>query len=166
MERRRSLPAALERRVIRAGPMLVDRGHFLGREPGRHDDLEHLDVVAVRNLAVTNRGRLMHAGTGIEPDDTLSLVLELDPAPEDVYELERRTVQMRRARERRAGHRADDMSHRRAAGGRFNSEVAILEKRTQTALEPRVARMANGKTLRGHHSFPVNAASERRALPS
>src|SRR5207249_9819042 len=122
MERRRSLPAALERRVIRAGPMLVDRGHFLGREPGWHDDLEHLDVIAVRNLAVTNRGRLMHAGTRIEPDDTLSLVLELDPAFEHVHELDCRAVQMRRTRECRPGHRADDTSHRGAARRPFHPE--------------------------------------------
>jgi hypothetical protein len=135
--------------------MLVDRRHFLGREAGRHDDFEHLDVVAVRKLAVADRRRLIDAGTGFEPDHTLSLVFELDPAVEHVHELERRAVEMGWPRGRRAGHRADDMRHGGASGGPFDAEVAILEKRTQAALEPRVTRMADRKTFRGHHSFSI-----------
>jgi hypothetical protein len=73
---------------------------------------------------------------------------------------------MRRTRQRGAGHRADDVRHGGAARGCFNAEIAVLEKRTQTALEPRVACVADGKTLRGHHSFPSNAVAERRVPPS
>jgi len=53
----------------------------------------------VAQLAVADAGRLVHAGAGPQAHDALAFVLALDPALEDVDELELGLVQVRLARD-------------------------------------------------------------------
>jgi hypothetical protein len=129
-------------------------GHFFGSEPSRHDDLEHLDVVAVCDLAVPDRRRLIDTGTRVEADRALALVFEFDPALQNMNELKSGLVPVRRAGKFRTGRRADDVRDCGAAGGGLDPEIPVLEKRAQSALEARAARMADGKALGRHRVFP------------
>jgi hypothetical protein len=69
----------------------------MGGEVAGHYDLEHFDVVAMADLAMANARRLMHAGTGIQADTALAFIFELDPALEDVHQLEAGCMRMRLA---------------------------------------------------------------------
>ena len=93
-----------------------------------HDAFKHLDILAVPDLAVTNARRLVHARTGLEPDNALSLVLEPDPSLENVDELERDSVNVWLAREFGSGSGSDDMSYDATLGGFLDAEIAILKE--------------------------------------
>src|ERR1700693_576193 len=55
------------------------RRDLLGRKIRRHDDLEHLQVVAVRQLAMPDRRRLVDARPRLEPHRAMTFIVEFDP---------------------------------------------------------------------------------------
>ena len=86
-------------------------------------------------LTVADAGRLVHAGACLQAHDTLAFVLELDPALEDVDQLEFGVVPVRLAGKLSAGRCADDMGIDAALGGGLDAEVAAFEEGAQAAFE-------------------------------
>ena len=72
----------------------------------------------------------------------MALVLELDPALQNVDELEARAMQMRLARELGTGRRADDVRSDAPLGGALDAEVPVLVVGAQPAIEERLAIIA------------------------
>lgn len=75
--------------------LAIDRCHLFGRKTGGENDLKHFDVIAVAELAVPNVWWLMHARARFKSDNALALILELNPALEDVHQLKIRLMGVR-----------------------------------------------------------------------
>src|SRR5215211_2831352 len=99
------------REICFSRSLAIDRRNFLSREGRRENHLQHFDVFAMPDLSVANLWWLMHTGTGLEPHDPLTLVLELNPALEDIHQLKGGLVEMGLAREFLACSCTDDVSY-------------------------------------------------------
>ena len=108
--------------------LVLDARYLRGLEVARQHDLQHFDVFAVSDLAVANLGGLIDARSGFEAHPALTLVLELDPALQDVNELKDRLVLVRLAREFSPGGGPDDMGSDTSVGSRLDPEIPVLEE--------------------------------------
>jgi len=99
------------------------RRNFFSGEPTWQNYFEHLNVFAVTQLAVTNAWRLMDTRARFQPHDALAFVFELDPAFQDVDELELRSMKVRLARECLAGCGPNDVGVDSPVGRLFDTEV-------------------------------------------
>ncbi len=77
--------------------LTVDGIYFFGSETCGQHNFQHLNVRAVAQFAVADAGRLVHAGARLQAYGALALVLEFNPALEDVDKLKFSVVQMRLA---------------------------------------------------------------------
>src|SRR6185436_20231897 len=128
----------------------IDRRHLFRGEASRKHDLQHFDVVAVAELAMTDARRLMDARASFEADDALAFVLEFDPSLEDVDKLEFGSVQVRLAGELLARCGPDDMSDDASLRRAFDSQVPILVERAEAPLEPGIFRVRGDKAVGTH----------------
>ena len=80
---------------MRSSGPAIDARDFLGVEVRWQDDLEHFDVFAMSDLAMTNLRGLMHARPRFEPNAALTFIFELDPAFEHIDQLEGGVVNVR-----------------------------------------------------------------------
>jgi hypothetical protein len=130
--------------------LAVYEWHFFRGEPRWKNHLEHFYVIAVAEFAMTNLGRLMDARPGLEPNHTVTLVFELDPALQHIDKLKGGLVQMGLARELLPGCRADDMSLDASLRGFLDSEIAVFEERPQTSFELSILCVRRDESLSGH----------------
>jgi hypothetical protein len=113
-----------------------------GGEARRGDDLQHLEVIRARDLAMLDAGRLQNAVTLADRVLSLTFVLKGRPAVEDIDELEGAVVYVPLL------HLvlgllavvADQVGDVVAFGTRFDPEIAILEDLTQARRPPGLAR--------------------------
>src|SRR5258708_31960212 len=103
-------------------------------EAGRADDLDHLEVLRVPELAVADARRLVEAAAGFHHDPAEAFVLEQHPALQHVDELQPAIVPVPLAVRRLAGAGADHVGHHLAAGRAPDAEVAVLETASPPAL--------------------------------
>lgn len=115
--------------------LAVDGNDFFGSETCGQHNFQHLNARAVAQLAVADAGRLVYAGASLQAHCALALVLEFNPSLEKVDELKFSVVQMRLAGKFLLCRRAYDMGIDTALGGLSDSQVAVLEERSQAALE-------------------------------
>ena len=101
----------------------------------------------MRELGVADSGRLHDGGALLEADSSDAIVLEIDPAAKDVYQLKIERVPMRFPRLVRRAARADDVRPD-ASFRRFrDAEVPVREEPTQPVAPARIARM-----IHNHHA--------------
>ena len=141
------------RSLLRQRGSVFYRIDLLRREPRRQHHLQHFNVLAVAQFAVADAGRLVDARTRLQPHGALALVLELDPALEDVHQLEFGVVPVRLAGEVLPRGRADDVGFDAPLGGLPDAQVALFEERAQAALEAGIPSMGDGETLCGHETL-------------
>jgi hypothetical protein len=108
----------------------ADRRNFFGCETCRKDDLEHFDVIAVAELAVTDVRWLMDTCPGLEAYYALAFILELDPALEYVDKLELGFMKVGLARKLLARRGTDDMRVHASLRSGLDSEVTVLVEGT------------------------------------
>lgn len=67
--------------------LAVYRRDFFRYETRRKDNFQHLDVVAMPQLAVANAGWLVDARSGLQADNALTFIFEFDPALQNIDQL-------------------------------------------------------------------------------
>lgn len=71
------------------------RCDFCCCETRRQDNFQHLDVIAVTQLAMANAGWLMDARSGLKANNALTFVFEFNPALQNIDELKLCLVKVR-----------------------------------------------------------------------
>ncbi len=99
---------------------------------------------------VTDTGRLVHAGAGLDPDLADAFVVELDPALEHIEQLHLQVVSVPAAAAVLARLGADHVGADVPAGRRLDAEVAVLEEGPEPlALVLRILQVRNGELRLG-----------------
>jgi len=80
----------------------------------------------VTQLTVPDAWRLIHAGPGLQADDSLTFIFEFNPSPEDIDELKACSMKVRLARELLALSRSDYERVDSALRCHPYSEVSVL----------------------------------------
>jgi len=120
-------------------------------ESGGRDDLDHLEIPRVLQLAVPDARRLVEAAAGLHQHFAHALVLEQHPAPEHVHELQRAVVQMPLAVRRLSRPGADHVSDHLASRRPLDAQVAILEIASETSFfERRILQVSNTESRAVH----------------
>jgi hypothetical protein len=99
----------------------------------RRDELDHLQVLRVAQLAVADARRLVEAGAGLHRDAADAFVLEHRRALQHVDELHVDVVPVPFAVRRLLRPGADDMRHHLSPRGALDPQVAIFEVAAQAA---------------------------------
>jgi hypothetical protein len=137
MKKTRAVMALRMIGVVLAGLLVLALNgiDFLGGKARRKDDLQHLYVVAVAELSVSDAGRLMHTGPSLQTNNAVAFVLELDPSLQDVDELKARLVEVRLAGERLAGRCPNDVGVDSPLGCSLDAQVTILVERSKASFK-------------------------------
>lgn len=100
----------------------------------------------------------------LQPNATLSFVLELDPTFHDVDELERSLVDVRLARELFSRRGPKDMGVNSARSCALDPQVSVLVEGAKASLKYGARRVGYDKALRSHRSC-LQEVGDRRSAP-
>src|SRR5437764_6323360 len=133
----------------------------MGFEVGRRDDLDHLEVLRMLELAVADARRLVEAAPRLHHHAPDAFVLEEHPALQHVDELHGAIVVVPLAMRRLARPRANDVRHHSTLARALDAEVAVLEVAAQAAarelsiLAVRDLEARHGACILGYASSPM-----------
>lgn len=125
----------------------------MGGEVGRTDDLDQFQVAGMADFAVLYARRLVDTRPRHQRDPADALILEFDPALENIDDLKVAFMVMPPG-DRLISGAAYDMGDDIAIGGVLDSQVLVFKERSQAAFKPGIFLVNDRKTLGQAPVFP------------